>query len=148
MRIFKSGLGLLVLLSVIVLSGHTSAASTNKYHLHGYDPVSYFHQDGPKKGLSRYTLQYNGFTYLFSSSANLQKFSQRPDKYEPAYDGNCAFGMAYGKESAIDPLVWEIVNDRLFFMINHGTRDRWSKKSSKYIRKGDQYWKKYYAKYQ
>jgi len=95
-----------------------------------------------KSNSPQYSTSYNGHTYAFANASNLDTFEKNPERYVPQYNGNCAFGMAYGKKSEIDPLVYTIKDDRLFFMINASTQDRWSRKSDKYIRKSDFYWDK------
>jgi len=87
-------------------------------------------------------MRYMKKIYAFSSHENSLEFQRNPKKYLPQYNGNCAYGMVYGAESSIDPLVYEIVNDRLFFLINHGTKKRWNKRAPYYIKRGDKAWKK------
>ncbi len=133
---------ILVVLFLTVLSTNVLANWQSRYHIHGYDPVSYFVNSTPVMGTPDYTATHEGNTYAFSSQENMQTFQNQPERFVPAYDANCAFGMVYGKQSDIDPLVYTIVDDRLFFMINASTKKRWSKKTNKNIRKGDFYWNK------
>lgn len=136
--------GLCLVLSSLWFSASATAQQAD-FHLDGYDPVSYFSETGPVMGVPKHSLYFNGFTYRFATAKNLQKFSENPDKYAPAYGGNCAFGMVHGRESTIDPTVYEIVDGRLFFMINPGTRKQWNRKADKNIRKGDANWDRYFG---
>jgi len=139
---FAKSKQLLVLIALLFVSTGTLANWKDNYHIHGYDPVSYFQNLQPSIGSPQYSTSYNGHTYAFANASNLDTFEKNPERYVPQYNGNCAFGMAYGKKSEIDPLVYTIKDDRLFFMINASTQDRWSRKSDKYIRKSDFYWDK------
>ena len=38
--------------------------------IHGYDPVAYFVEGGPRKGRSELAVERNGVRWLFSSAAN------------------------------------------------------------------------------
>ena len=136
-----------VTLGVLLMAfSHGSIASgllfTDDYVLDGYDVVSYFSDAGPQKGNTDYGMRYDKKIYAFSNLENATKFAENPEKYLPQYDGNCAYGMVYGTESSVDPLVYNIVGDKIFFMINHGTQKRWKKRAPYYIKRSDRAWKK------
>src|SRR5262249_48349937 len=64
--------------------------------VHGHDVVAYFQDGRPMPGDARFAAVYNGATYRFASQANLDEFKAHPAKYEPAYGGYCAYGVAVG----------------------------------------------------
>ncbi len=66
--------------------------------LSGYDPVSYFKEDGPKSGKEDFSTEHKGSTYLFCSEDNLKQFSSTPEKYLPKYGGWCAYSLAHYPE--------------------------------------------------
>jgi len=139
---FAKTKNLLLLTALYLVSTSVLANWQDNYHIHGYDPVSYFQNLQPSMGSTQHTTSYQGNNYAFANASNLETFEANPERYVPQYAGNCAFGMAYGKKTEIDPLVYMIQEDRLFFMINASTQNRWSRKSAKYIRKSDFYWDK------
>src|SRR4051794_32239293 len=72
-----------------VLAGHGTA-------IHGYDPVAYFAEGGPRKGRADLVVYRNGARWLFSSEENRNRFLESPETYLPAYGGYCAYGVAQG----------------------------------------------------
>lgn len=114
--------------------------------IEGYDPVSYF--DGkPAEGDSKITASFKGVTYLFSSSANANKFKASPEKYEPAYGGWCAYAMGEnGEKVKIDPETFKIAEGKLYLFYNfwgNNTLKEWNKKEKALKSKADQNWKKF-----
>lgn len=111
------------------------------YAIGRYDPVAYFTVGKAIKGDVAHTASYDGANYAFASEEHRQIFLQDPDKFVPQYGGHCAYGAVYGGKSSIDPEIWEIVDGRLFFMINPGTMTLWQKRKADYIKIADQAWK-------
>ena len=106
----------------------------------GYDVVSYRDGNGPELGLSEYAVAHEGGTYLFASEANMKAFEADPERFVPAYGGFCAFGVAKGKKFNGDPLVYDIVDDRLFLNINGDVQTLWSKDAAPMIQDADTQW--------
>lgn len=106
----------------------------------GYDPVSYFTESKPVRGNGKYTAEYEGVTYLFSSEANRNAFDKDPAKYLPAYGGYCAYGVAVGKKFWGDPEVWEIVDGTLYLNLDKSIQQEWDKDKPGYITKADSNW--------
>ena len=61
--------------------------------IRGHDPIAYFAEMKPVKGLPEFQAEYQGSTFYFSSAANRDTFAANPDKFAPQYGGYCAFGM-------------------------------------------------------
>jgi YHS domain-containing protein len=55
--------------------------------LKGYDPVAYFTQGRPVKGLKEFQFEWNNAKWLFASSEHLTLFQENPEKYAPQYGG-------------------------------------------------------------
>jgi len=43
-------------------------------------------------------------------------------------------------KSSVDPLVWEIVDDRLYLFISSSAKRQWLNRAPKNIRKGNEAW--------
>ena len=133
---------------MLLLVAHAAAARTSRnfnldpdgYALRQYDPVGYFTMGKALRGKTGLTIKYKGAKYAFSSEENRKLFLQNPEKFLPQYGGYCAFGLVYGSKSDIDPEIWEIVDGRLFFLINPGTMSLWSRKKESNIRTADKAW--------
>lgn len=106
----------------------------------GYDPVSYFTGPKPVRGNGKFTADYQGVTYLFSSEANKKAFENEPQKYLPAFGGYCAYGVAIGKKFWGDPEVWEIVDGTLYLNLDKSIQQEWDKHKPGYIKKADGNW--------
>jgi YHS domain-containing protein len=112
--------------------------------IEGYDPISYF--DGkPVEGLEDNRYTYRGVEYLFSSSANLNKFKSNSDKYEPAYGGWCAYAMGEtGEKVKVDPETFKIIDGKLYLFYNFwgtNTLKDWNKNEMALKAQGDRNWK-------
>ncbi len=92
----------------------------------GHDVVAYFELEqapvGEKQpeavpGRKDITAEYNGATWAFASEANREKFLANPEKYVPAYDGHCAYGVAKGGKVPGNPDLWRIVDGQLYLNI-------------------------------
>lgn len=106
----------------------------------GYDPVSYFAGSRPVRGNGKYTVEYQGVTYLFANEADKTAFEKEPAKYLPAFGGYCAYGVAIGKKFWGDPEVWEIVDGTLYLNLDKSIQQEWDKDKPGYIKKADGNW--------
>ena len=111
-----------LLLPLQLSAAETGASSLNLdsggIALEGYDPVSY-HRQGPEKGKNALALDYNGATYLFSNSDNLETFKASPDQYLPAYGGWCAWAMLdLGEKVEVDPKTYKIIDGTSYLFYN------------------------------
>ncbi len=69
-------------------------------------------------GKSDITAEFNNATWAFSSEENRDTFLSDPEKYAPAYDGHCAYGVAQGGKVPGNPNLWRVVDDTLYLNIN------------------------------
>jgi hypothetical protein len=99
--------------------------NTDGLALYGYDPVSYFESDNPAMGLEKFSASHEGARYLFVSSGNRDKFVANPGKFAPQFGGYCAYGVRVGRKFDIDPDVYRVVDDKLYFQLNWGTQVIW-----------------------
>ena len=141
-------LTILLLAFLTISSPAVGQQASDSVALTGYDPVAYFEQGRPMKGLKEQHVTYEGATYLFYSEENKALFEQNPDQYLPAFDGWCAFAVA--KKSARklpDPRIWKIQDGRLLLFSNasHTHVDdsyakAWNKKPEQNLFDADYYW--------
>ncbi len=130
----------LALMNAPMASADTES-SGSPYFIDGYDVVSYFRDSGPVEGNLDFSTNYEEKILLFSSEKNLADFVATPEDFMPAYNGYCAYGMVYGMKSGVDPLQYDIVDGRLYLQLNGGTKNRWNRRVSRYIKKSDRVWK-------
>lgn len=100
----------------------------------GHDVVAY-HELGQSdlgapqapavKGSPEFSAEHNDAKWLFSSAANRDAFLANPEKYAPAYDGHCAFGVARGGKVPGNPHLWRIVDGKLYLNITRPVVGFW-----------------------
>ena len=82
--------------------------------LQGYDPISYFESDDPRKGSQEFAVTNGDATYYFTSAAHRDMFNADPAHYAPHYDGYCARTVSGGEKIEADPTIWTIVDEKLY----------------------------------
>jgi len=80
----------------------------------GHDPVAYFTEGKPVRGLAQHKVSLPGRTYYFASAHHAELFRAAPQKYEPQYGGFCSSGAAFAVKLGSDPTAWQIEGGRLF----------------------------------
>jgi YHS domain-containing protein len=69
----------------------------------GYDVVAYFNNTSIK-GDKKFTSEFKGVPFKFSSKENLVTFDKSPQRYVPQYGGFCAYAIGVrGEKVAINP---------------------------------------------
>ena len=123
-----------------IAAGVDINASNTGLALQGYDPVAYFTEGRPVEGSDDFETDHEGYTYRFSSQANLDAFIAEPEAYLPQYGGYCAYGVAKGVLSTTRPDVWVIHDGRLYLIHSAGVRRIWSSDRSAHVALADGNW--------
>jgi YHS domain-containing protein len=108
--------------------------------LRGYDPVAYFTQGKPVKGMPQFQAQHQGAVFHFASQASREVFVAAPEKYAPQYGGYCAFGMARGYKAVTDPAAFTLADGKLYLNYNRDVQKMWSADIPGFISKANQNW--------
>lgn len=108
--------------------------------VHGFDVVAFFKDGKPAQGDAKFSATHGDATYRFSSQANLDAFKASPAKYEPAYGGYCAYGVAVGAKFDGDPRFWKIVEGKLYLNLSADIQEAWNKDVSGNIKKAEVNW--------
>ena len=107
----------------------------------GYDVVAYFTVGTPVAGSDRYTAEYGGVKWQFSSAENLAAFKSDPAKFAPQYGGFCSWGVSVGKLFDVDPVNgWKIVDNKLYLNFNGDINATFSKDPAGFINKANRNW--------
>ena len=141
-------LSILFLTSSFALASHEYNLTKNGVILDGYDAVSYFQGNAPKKGDVKFQTKVGEVTYLFATEENKNTFLKDPKKYEPAFGGWCAYAVADSKEKVeVDPKSFVIQDGRLLVFYDGlfgDTRKKWTttkdKTSAAYLKEADKNW--------
>jgi YHS domain-containing protein len=143
MVIVKHPVFILVALTLMCFSTFAAKPlvfSTREGAIEGYDPVAYFTKGMPVRGSDKYSLEWNGATFKFSSLAHFELFKAAPGKYAPQYGGYCAYAVSEGATASTVPEAWTIVDDKLYLNFSTGVRNRWSKDIPGRVARADENW--------
>jgi YHS domain-containing protein len=91
-----------------------ASGQTEQVALKGYDPVAYFTEGHPDKGMPEFVASYDGVTYWFKNANDRALFVADPDRYAPQYDGYCAVTVSRGGKYEADPEAWQIADGKLY----------------------------------
>jgi YHS domain-containing protein len=130
----------ILLLSFRAYAQKAEVFQKDGFAIRGYDPVSFFKEDGPMKGDEKFSYEWREARWLFSSGANLELFRSDPEKYAPQYGGYCAYGMADGHKAPTEPDTWTVIEGRLYFNYNRKVKELWVKDTKGFIEKADINW--------
>lgn len=108
----------------------------------GYDVVSYFQAGAPVRGNAKYRVKWRGAVWYFSSAQNLEQFESNPRAFAPSYGGYCAYAMASGQISSVDPKTWRIVEGRLYLLHNPGAARLWQADVPTHVQRASVHWSK------
>lgn len=115
-------------------------STSAKIAVSGYDPVGYFVEKKPVKGLPAIQTNYQGATWYFASQANKAKFLANPKKYAPQYGGYCAYAVSQGSTASTDPEAWTIVDGKLYLNYSTFIRALWAQDTGGNISKANTNW--------
>jgi YHS domain-containing protein len=108
--------------------------------IQGYDPVAFFTEHAPVKGMPQFASKYNGATYEFASRQHKDLFEQEPAKYEPQFGGYCAYGVSRNKLAPIDVEAFQIVDGKLLLQYSKGVRDDFNEDQKGNLSKANRNW--------
>ena len=112
--------------------------------LKGFCPVAYILAGQALEGNPEFAETHNGKLYYFVSADAQLEFKKDPDKYLPAFDGHCAFGMSIGKEFEVCPKNFKVINDKVHLFLHDNDTDAlalWNKEDeAKCLSNADKHW--------
>jgi hypothetical protein len=143
---------LLVAVSTAILAPAAPSASraattervvTNRFTglaIEGYDPVAYFVDRRPLRGLPDFEAAVSGVVWRFRNEGNKAAFLAHPDVYGPQYGGYDPIDMARGVTSAGNPLFFVISGQRLYLFGIEANRDAFAAEPERILPQADQRW--------
>ena len=108
--------------------------------LGGYDAVAYFTDGKPVAGKKEFQTQWNGATWQFATADHRETFVKAPEKYAPQYGGYCAYAVAKGTSAPGDPMLWKVVDGKLYVNKNTDVQKLWNQDVPGYIVQSDRNW--------
>ncbi len=105
----------------------------------GIDPVSYF-SGTPVKGSAEFAAAQDGVTFHFATAANRDAFAANPARFTPQFGGYCAWAASQGRLSVPDPMIWKIVDDRLYLNCSKDAEAKWLADVPGHIAAATKFW--------
>ena len=94
--------------------GQPNASQAPNVAIKGYDPVAYFTEGRPVKGIASIAYDFDEQRFFFSSAKNRELFAANPDRYAPQFHGLCAAGLADGRIVEPDPTAFVVSDGKLY----------------------------------
>ncbi|MDE0307893.1 MAG: YHS domain protein [Albidovulum sp.] len=114
--------------------------SRNGAAINGYDPVAYFLEEKPVKGLDEHSLTWKGAVWKFSNDENKALFEEDPDAYAPQYGGYCAYAVSKNYTAKTEPDAWTLYDGKLYLNYSKLVRALWAVDIPGNVEKGDENW--------
>jgi YHS domain-containing protein len=92
----------------------TNALPAPALAIKGYDPVAYFVEGRPVKGVASIAYDFDDSRYHFSSAKSRERFAADPSRYVPQFGGLCAAGLADGRIIESDPTAFVVRDGKLY----------------------------------
>jgi hypothetical protein len=107
-------LALLAMAVPLAASLPTAAQENVPLAIKGYDPVAYFTDGKPTRGVQEIEYQWDDRRWLFSNPAHREMFKADPVRYAPQFGNYCAMALAKGEIVVADPENWLISDGKLY----------------------------------
>lgn len=114
----------------------------NNKAIYGYDTVAYFTQEKAVKGNKKFTTQYLGADWFFSSQKHLDMFTSDPEKYAPQYGGYCAYAMSDGRLVGVDEEAFTLLDGKLYLNYSKSVMKEWRSNKAQFIEEADGWYPK------
>jgi YHS domain-containing protein len=108
----------------------------------GFDSVAYHADQKASPGSGDNAVAHGGANYWFASADSKAKFAAEPAKFAPQYGGYCAYAMAQGRLSPVQPEVFEIYEGQLLLFTNPEFKKLFDADPAKHKAAADQNWPK------
>lgn len=93
-----------------------SSGAEPRVAMKGYDPVAYFTDGRPVRGLPQFAHDWDEGRYYFASATHRDMFAADPDRYAPRFAGHCTASLTRGAKNPGDPEAWAIVDGKLYLV--------------------------------
>jgi len=146
--LFTSFAGVLIAILVAAAPLACQAATTERVvtnrftglAIEGFDPVAYFVDGRPLRGLPDFEAGLSGAVWRFRNEGNRASFLAHPEVYGPRFGGYDLTDLARGVTSAGNPLLWVISGQRLYLFGIEANRDAFAADPARFLPLADQHW--------
>jgi YHS domain-containing protein len=116
----RSAIRLILPVAVILLAAPLLSFATERAPLAigGYDPVAYFTDGSPVRGLPEFEYEWDEQLYRFARAEHLELFKADPVRYAPQFANFCAMALTRGEVEKANPEYWLISDGKLYIFGN------------------------------
>jgi hypothetical protein len=108
--------------------------------IEGYDPVAYFVEARPLRGLAEFEASQAGVVWRFRNEGNRASFVAHPDIYAPQFGGYDPVDLARGITVAGNPMFWLVSGERLYLFAREAHRDAFASHPNDFLRRATSHW--------
>jgi len=106
----------------------------------GFDPVAYFVDGRPVRGLPDFEAARDGTVWRFHNEGNMASFQAHPEVYGPQFGGYDPVEVARGVTVAGNPMFWLISGQRLYLFSLEATRDAFAADPERFLPESETRW--------
>jgi hypothetical protein len=112
----RNAIGLIVSVatSTFATAARSNAAEKAPLAIKGYDPVAYFTDGKPTRGLPEFEYEWDEHRYRFFRAEHRELFKADPVRYAPQFADFCAMSLAQREIVEADPENWLIRDSKLY----------------------------------
>jgi hypothetical protein len=125
------------------LGSTTERVVVNRYSglaIEGFDPVAYFVDTRPVRGVPDYEAAAEGAVWRFRNDSNRSAFVAHPEIYGPQFGGYDPIDLARGVTVAGNPRFWLVSRQRLYLFGREQSRDAFAADPEPFLRQATQRW--------
>lgn len=146
--LFAWFVGVLCAIPVSLVPPSSQAATTERVVMNrftglaieGFDPVAYFVDGRPLRGLPDFEAMLAGAVWRFRNEGNRASFLAHPEVYGPQFGGYDPIDLARGVTLAGNPLFWVISGERLYLFGREANRDAFAADPGRFLPQADRRW--------
>ncbi|MEM8877122.1 MAG: YHS domain-containing (seleno)protein [Pseudomonadota bacterium] len=94
------------------------------FAIRGFDPVAYFADGAPKRGLPQHEVYWQGAYWIFANPGNRDAFAKNPEIYAPQFGGYAVVSLSHGALAESEPELFVVDQGRLYLFA--GTRQQFA----------------------
>jgi hypothetical protein len=112
----RNAIGLLALVAAYPLATaiRPALAEERPLAIKGYDPVAYFTDGRPVRGLPEIEYEWDELRFRFASAEHRDLFKADPARYAPQFGNFCAMALSKGEIVVADPENWLVSDGKLY----------------------------------
>jgi hypothetical protein len=108
--------------------------------IEGFDPVAYFVEGHPVRGLPDFELMQGGAVWRFHNEGDRASFADHPDIYGPQFGGYDPTEVARGVTQAGNPLFFVVTEQRLYLFSREANRDAFAADPEPFLTQANARW--------